>query len=72
MNMYNGHPSYEHWNVTLWMANCESLYRFIRGGCSSEDLREIYPVTGDGVELTDELAQYAINRLAEDIEEVQS
>ena len=25
--MYNGHPSYNYWNVALWIANDEGLYR---------------------------------------------
>jgi hypothetical protein len=24
---YNGHPSYNYWNVALWVANDEGLYR---------------------------------------------
>lgn len=25
--MYNGHPSYNYWNVALWIGNDEGLYR---------------------------------------------
>lgn len=27
---YNGHPSYNHWNVALWFGNDEGLYRMAR------------------------------------------
>ncbi len=27
---YNGHDSYNAWNVALWIANDEGLYRFAR------------------------------------------
>jgi hypothetical protein len=27
MKPYNGHPSYNYWNVSLWIGNDEGLYR---------------------------------------------
>ena len=69
MNEYNGHPSYEHWNVALWAGNDEWLYRFLLGfECSGEAaeiiMNDIHvcvmsPETPDGVEWTEELIRYA-------------
>ena len=30
MATYNGHKNYNHWNVSLWIANDEGLYRMAR------------------------------------------
>lgn len=30
MPRYNGHKNYNHWNVALWLANDEGLYRLAR------------------------------------------
>ena len=30
MASYNGHKNWNHWNVSLWINNDESLYRFAR------------------------------------------
>jgi hypothetical protein len=31
MPKYNGHRNWNHWNVSLWIANDESLYNMARG-----------------------------------------
>ena len=69
---YYGHPSREHWNVALWVGNCEDLYRvamkhklkdFVWIVCGDEG-KGIK--TGDGVRFTEELASYAWSSLRED------
>ena len=30
MNTFNGHKNWNHWNVSLWINNDESLYRMAR------------------------------------------
>lgn len=61
---YNGHPSYNAWNVALWIGNDEGLYNAakyyrrvhgLRGGAEAfiaqmEDIGQ--PRTGDGVRWT--------------------
>mgnify|MGYP000894219132 CR=1 FL=1 len=63
---YNGHPSYNAWNVALWIGNDEGLYNLARDhkrNCSGtirqaaqnfvnhmEDMGQ--PRTGDGVRWT--------------------
>lgn len=63
---YNGHPSYNAWNVALWIGNDEGLYNLARDhkrNCSGtirqaarnfvnhmEDIGQ--PRTGDGVRWT--------------------
>lgn len=72
MSEYNGHPSWEHWNATLWVANEYSLYReamdlarddyiAIMTQCREcERTGQMVPfVTPDGCVFTDELAGYA-------------
>ena len=69
---YYGHPSREHWNVALWVGNCEDLYRvamkhklkdFVWIVCGDEG-KGIK--TGDGVRFTEELASYAWLSLREE------
>lgn len=64
MKTYNGHPSYNAWNVALWIGNDEGLYNFardckrrhgVRGGAEAfvQDMEDIgQPRTGDGVRWT--------------------
>ena len=67
---YNGHPSYDHWNVALWVGNDESLYNIALESDSPEDFAswcsESYPKTADGVTATPELAAYAWESVRED------
>lgn len=56
---YNGHPSWAHWNATLWAFNDEGLYRtLLEGNDKASLLMEIMPITPDGAEVTPEIAQY--------------
>ena len=61
---YNGHPSYNAWNVALWIGNDEGLYNAakyyrqihgLRGGAEAfiaQMERMGQPRTGDGVRWT--------------------
>ena len=69
MSEYNGHPSYEHWNVTLWLSNDEGFYELAKEYSREsfvEVLSEFYKRTGDGVEVTPELAEYAYDCITEE------
>ena len=60
---YNGHESYDHWSAALWVSDSEYLYLLASQGAegeAAEHLLTVYPVTGDGVEMTPELALYAV------------
>lgn len=43
---YNGHPSWEHWNVALWIGNDEGLYECaltaIRGSRTLDDAAAMF------------------------------
>jgi len=63
---YNGHPSYNAWNVALWIGNDEGLYNLARDhkrNCSgtvmqaarnfgADMIADGQPRTGDGVRWT--------------------
>ena len=38
MSEYNGHPSWDHWNVALWFGNDEPLYRMARAAANADAL----------------------------------
>lgn len=60
---FNGHPSYEHHNVSLWFDNDEGLYELRRSARNGrnlwESLKDIgFLRTPDGVEITKDLCFY--------------
>lgn len=66
---YNGHPSWQHWNVCLWLHNEEPLYRMMLGVIRGAETREvaarrlleILPSrTPDGADYSYETIHYAI------------
>ena len=75
---YNGHPSWEHWNVTLWAYNDECFYGLIVQAMKDErndvekaarrSLRLLQGMnlyaTPDGAAFTEELLAYALEDLA--------
>lgn len=78
---YNGHPSHAHWNVALWVANHEGLYRMARNDsrevfiewCTWKNELSAYGYqprqTLDGVTVTPQLAGYAWDAVHEDDED---
>ena len=69
---YQGHESYEHWNVALWLYNDEGLYNMVQevvavtssqhdaANVLHSELTELLPNTPDGVEFTLERIEAAI------------
>lgn len=72
---YNGHPTWDHWNVSLWLLNDESTYRAINDGLKwmtaeavSRGLWELLPDnTPDGAPYTFELVSYVVDSEAEEL-----
>lgn len=62
---YNGHPSFDHWNVALWFTNTETWYRLARTFPDADAFADAltradaFNETPDGVTITYELAAYA-------------
>lgn len=69
MSEYNGHPSFEHWNVHLWISR-EELFCCLAKSFSADDLlsalNDLHIThTGDGVRYTEALLQHAIDCMNE-------
>lgn len=60
---YQGHPSWNHWNVSLWVNNDEGLYREARRTSNkdrfAEWLMDVMPVTPDGAKVSKTTAIHA-------------
>ena len=76
---YNGHKDWQHWNVSLWIANDEGLYNLamfyvrnyadLSGGAHGllDDLHELGEYeTPDGAEYTHETLLAALKGLRDD------
>lgn len=70
---FNGHPDWQHWNVSLWLNNSEEWYSEFalftdlvnRGridkNTAAEELKECIPdMTPDGAEVTIDILRYYI------------
>jgi len=65
---YNGHPSWAHWNVALWFAGDEGLYRMALGCKTGKQLLELcndigFYKTPDGARLNERLCAHALQCL---------
>jgi len=68
MKRYNGHPSYNHWNVALWFGNDEGLYRLAKSCRTGRELLEAcdemgFIKTPDDVRLNERLCGHALRCL---------
>ncbi len=68
---YQGHPSHAHWNVALWVANDEPLYRLAMALDTAESFARAMAElcqenTPDGVRYTPELLEYAWDSVHEE------
>lgn len=65
---YQGHPSYSHWNVTLWIENDEGLYNLARNSKSAANLWRLLEgdKTPDGVKYSRSTVTYAWKSVHED------
>lgn len=69
MSEYNGHPSYEHWNVSLWVNNDQGLYEIALESSREHFIDlcwEHFRQTPDHVRVLPELAGYAWDSVHED------
>jgi hypothetical protein len=61
---YNGHKNWNHWNVSLWIANDEGLYRLakrcIRMGRNRTDAAKRFLECMDGIKATPDGAPYTV------------
>jgi hypothetical protein len=70
---YNGHKNYNHWNVSLWLNNDESLYRLVcdcikqyknKDSAARELLNLLPEKTPDGAPYTFSSVRHALVDLA--------
>jgi hypothetical protein len=59
---YHGHPSWQAWNVSLWIGNNDGLYRFALTCLARSTLREAARqfIAGVGVAATPDGARYSV------------
>jgi hypothetical protein len=70
MTNYNGHKNYNHWNVSLWLNNDETLYRgmisFIKSAGNSKERAAkafLYTLRSHGDHKTPDGAPYSISSI---------
>ena len=67
---YSSHPSYEHYNVDMWVSNDKMLYNLAVKSKTDKHFIDFlnaigFTKTPDGVKVTSELAKYAWERCKE-------
>ena len=69
MSTYNGHKNWNHWNVSLWLNNDETLYRemvaYIREETRKEQAAELMLdwLNGLGLSHTPDGAPYSVSSI---------